>query len=403
MSQTATIPENPPSNSTGNPTLATALGTLELDLDSELRRYRRQAIAKGQHPDVANSPVLRAVSIAESEHIVDVLADQLAGEGAEPQHLATVSLPTPENPTAAHSPEVQQALEALQTRTGDADKELLNLEDREALPQEYLNSSEELLKTLKQDKTDPQTQATSAKTSQSQPKNLAWLLGGFGGLAIAGIFGAIFLPNIWQGSEQPQTAQDRNEAVIASADSTNETALATAPKTVNLASEAFPDLSLSNLSVINPNEEVAIAPTPAQPAEVTPPTAVPEPLVSPTGREDLASALLPPSLRPQPINPFPLTPQTSTLTPTQGQNQTLATPDGLKVGFHYVVYRNTSADGLQRAQGEVPDAFIRSFPIGRAVQLAEIADAASAESLTKKLNEAKIAAEIYHHQLTPTQ
>ncbi len=387
-----------------NPSLETALGSLELDLDSELRRYRRQALATGDRPEAVNPPTNPTNgNINQSADVIDVASETQAA--SSDSGLGHISLPTPENP-GSYSPEVLQALESLQQGQPDSpsiSEELLNLENRDVLPQDYLDSSEELLKTLERDQATPASDAPQEKTVKWTPLRASLVGAGIVGLGL--LLFAILFPNVLF----PSASQDVAELEGSDAVGAGEDNLVPEPTTVNLASEEFLDLSLDNLSVVDPNEEVAIAPVPESTAptpntEVNPvvpqPTVVPEPLVPPTGREDLASALLPPSLRPQPVPQFPVTPQiAATQQPTS--DTPLVTPDGLKVGYYYVIFRNTSEDAVARAQTQVSDAFVRTFPNGRAIQMAEVSTAGAAESLVQKFNGVQIAAEIYHHQLTP--
>ncbi|OKH18173.1 hypothetical protein [[Limnothrix rosea] IAM M-220] len=392
MSQTVSTISN-------NPSLETALGSLELDLDSELRRYRRQIVTAGDRPEMVDSHANLAGNKlkAPQPDVIDVVSEvETASSNSSFSHI---SLPTPENPSS-YSPEVLQALESLQEQGGgeqSANEELLNLENRDVLPQDYLDSSEELLKTLERDGETPES---AAKDVQWTPLRASLVGAGIVGLTL--LLFAILFPNVLF----PSASQDVADLEATDA-STGEVSPALAPTTVNLASEEFLDLSLDNLSVVDPNEAVAIAPTaestnPNPNTEATPvpqPTPIPEPLVPPTGREDLASALLPPSLRPQPLTPFPVTPQVAATQPTTATP--LVTPDGLKIDYYYVIFRNTSSPALTKAQTQVSDAFIRTFPTGRAIQLAEVSTAGAAESLVQKFRSAQIAAEIYHHQLTP--
>lgn len=397
MSQVPTV--TPPA--TTAPKLHHALGSLELDLEAELRRYRRHRTnneiperhqwrnqATWQGTSTASVEVTATPSEPPSHDI------PLESHGSR---YDGVSLPTPESP-AARSPEVTRVLEMLQQPDGKAGDrpELLNLEDQQVPPQDYLESSEELLKNV--DLGEPQAQSTRKKAWT--PKQL-----GFVGAAIAGvvILGVVIVPKFLS-----QSKPTGNTATVTPAPDLLSTPSIhpsnTEPTTVNLASQEFVDLSLDNLSVITPTEPPAQPPTaiaPTQPPTAQPTPASPQqPLTNPTGRDNLAAALLPPSLRPQPVTPFPVTPQVAVTQPTNN-GQTYVTPDGLKVGYYYVIYRNTSPKSLGKARELVKDAFVRTFPVGRAVQLAELQDQAKAQALVKKFNDAKIAAELYHHQLSP--
>lgn len=372
------------------PLIHQALGSLELDLEAELRRYRRHRSAKQspqQGSPVKNSPVWQETAPEQQPMETRV-------HGADPLSYEAVSLPTPENP-ATRSSEVEQILQQLQSPPdASAPEELLNLDHHEPLPQDYLESSEELLKTLERDvpieTTPPKQRWTPVKI-------------GIAAASAAGVcllLFAVLLPNVLN----PAVNTDVTTLTEAEGIEPGGEGLASEPTTVNLATEEFVNLSLDNLSVVNPDDE-AIAPPAASTIPTTPAppeaAAVPQiaPLSTPTGQNNLASAILPPSLRPQPVTPFPVTPQVAAA--NAASSELMVTPDGLKVGYYYVIFRNTSPRSLGKAREFVKDAFVRTFPVGPAIQMAEVSAEAPAKALVAKFNKEKIAAEIYHHQLSP--
>lgn len=373
--------------------LQNALGSLELDLEAELRRYRRHRSV--EFPAQVNPQGLDGWQHSPEEASVEV-------EATNPQQevysYESVSLPTPESP-ANRSPEVERVLEMIRNPDATADPHgLLNLDDQQLPPEDYLDSSEELLKSVA---VDPQSSQPQKWTRPLTPTRIALISAGvIGGALLL----AIAVVNIFDKSPQPSPTAAN--PVAADNGTPEATGSATEPTTVNLASQEFLDLSLDNLSIVPPTE----TPTTAQPAPtvtvpvVTPQPAAPEtvvtpqPLATPTGRENLAAALLPPSLRPQPITPFPVTPQVAATAPS---NEIMVTPDGLKVGYYYVIFRDTNPKSVGKARELVKDAFVRNFPVGRAVQMAEVNSLANAQALVQKFNNGQVATEIYHHQLSP--
>jgi hypothetical protein len=372
------------------PIIHQALGSLELDLEAELRRYRRHRFAQ---PSPQQGSPVNDNSVwqdAAPEH----QPMETRVHGADPVSYEAVSLPTPENP-AARSSDVERILQQLQSpRDTSNPEELLNLDNREPLPQDYLESSEELLKSLERDEpietTPPKQRWTPVKI-------------GIAAASAAGVclllFG-VLLPNVLN----PAANTDVTTPVGAEGVESEGEALASEPTTVNLAAEEFVNLSLDNLSVVDPDDQaiappvVSTAPVATAPPEATP---VPQlaPLSSPTGQNNLAAAILPPSLRPQPVTQFPVTPQIAAA--NAAASELMVTPDGLKVGYYYVIFRNTSPRSLGKAREFVKDAFVRTFPVGPAIQMAEVSAEAPAKALVAKFNDEKIAAEIYHHQLSP--
>ncbi|NJN71595.1 MAG: hypothetical protein HC799_01635 [Limnothrix sp. RL_2_0] len=373
------------------PMIHQALGSLELDLEAELRRYRRHRSTQPS-PQQQGSPVNESpwpVATPEPQPI------ETKVKGVDPISYGAVSLPTPENP-AARSSGVEQVLQQLQSPpSASAPEKLLNLDNHDPLPQDYLESSEELLKTLERDV--PINETTPPKQRWT-PLKIAAVAASVTGVCL--LLAAVLLPNVLNpAADTDVTTLTETEGIEPGGEG-----LGSEPTTVNLAAEEFVNLSLDNLSVVDPDDE-AIAPPAASPtpATTTPSeaTSVPQiaPLSTPTGQNNLASAILPPSLRPQPVTPFPVTPQIAAA--NAAASELMVTPDGLKVGYYYVIFRNTSPRSLGKAREFVKDAFVRTFPVGRAIQMAEVSTEAPAKALVAKFNGEKIAAEIYHHQLSP--
>ncbi|MGB2924711.1 MAG: hypothetical protein WBB82_05385 [Limnothrix sp.] len=380
------------------PLINNALGSLELDLEAELRRYRRHRSTEQGGSIGTMTMKSWPEALAEEAELETPRVETTTVEAADGSTYETVSLLTPENP-ATRSPEVEKVLELLQQPDRDqGPEELLNLENRDVLPQDYLESSEELLKTLEQDV--PIAVTSTRKSRKWTPLEI--------GFVAASIFGVSLLlfAVIFRNVLSPAAKTDGATVVTVDAD------LGSEPTTVNLAKEEFVNLSLDNLSVVDPDEPAiatppattVVTPAPAAPANPDP---VPQlaPLSTttptPTGQNNLASAILPPSLRPQPVNPFPVTPQVAANGAAAGSSGLMVTPDGLKVGYYYVIFRNTSPRSLGKAREFVADAFVRTFPAGRAIQMAEVNSQAQAQALVTKFKSEQIAAEIYHHQLSP--
>lgn len=374
--------------------LQNALGSLELDLEAELRRYRLHRSA--EFPAQMNAQGLNGWQNLPEES-VEVEA-QFPDSQQEVYSYDSVSLPTPESP-ANRSPEVERVLERIRNPDATADPHgLLNLQDQQLPPEDYLDSSEELLRSVAG---DPQSSQPQKRIFPLTPTRIALISAGvIGGALLL----AIAVVNIFGKSPQPSPTAVNP---VPAGNGTPEVAgSAKEPTTVNLASQEFLDLSLDNLSIVPPKEAPTVAqpaPTVNAPVATAQPTApeavvIPQPLAAPTGRENLAAALLPPSLRPQPVPAFPVTPQLAAKAPS---NEVMVTPDGLKVGYYYVISRNTDPKHVGKVRELVKDAFVRNFPVGRAVQLSEVSSLSNAQALVQKFNNGQVATEIYHHQLSP--
>ncbi len=378
MSPASTITSADPKLSISSFSLEKALGTLDLDLEQELKRYSQQY----------------ASHLPKIEGEANKLLAPNNSLQASSSPTSSLPLPAPSQHPAPTS-DVEQALQLIhQSKTKKSSDSLKDFADRQIPPQDYLQSSEELLKTLAAEAAAPPPVVVPRIIWTRKTILLAALIATGGGLVLA----AIFFPNAVallgqlsrQAEETPQANTQQQELPSDIAENN------TIPTTINLAEQEFVTLSLDNLSVISPSSlsspsSQANANNPALAQSITPLTAN-NPAYSTLGavsggQNNLASALLPPSLLPQSVNPYAITPQ--------------QTPDGLKIGYYYIIFRSTNVQSLGKVNTLVPNAFIRRFPIGMAIQMAEISNPADAQAKIDKFRAANISAEIYHHKLSP--
>lgn len=304
--------------------LQAALDSLDLDLEVELQRYYRQRPVPS--PEVA------------------ALSPELT--------LAATVPPSSQEPS-----------------TAPADTSLSPWQQSPPPPEDYLESSEELLKSL-----DLDNQSEPPKVQASRWK---WILG----LVGAGILGgglvilAIATPDLFTRKSTPDTAT----VPTPSPESATPAAVTSAPSTVNLASQEFIELSLENLSTIDPSALPEVGENGALPNASTPGVT--------------------PSINPQNATATPLPPPLAGFPGAIGTP--LATPDGLKVGYYYVISRNTTPTAVEKAKTVVKGASVRQFPVGQAIQLGEVDTEAKAQALVSQLKAQNITAEVYFHQLSP--
>lgn len=323
-----------------NASFQAALDNLDLDLDRELQRYRQQrSLSERFTPPPSPEPPLDGGSAA-LDQSEEELVPQQPTQASETDTTETItSVPGPLSPWEQPTPP----------------------------PEDYLQSSEELLKSLDLD-------VNSQPITSPTPR---WKLGlAFLGAAILGgglVALAIAVPDLFAPTPAPETAA-QSPAPQTTATNPETTAPATS-STVNLASQEFIELRLDNLSIIDPSvptdPETTDADATASTSATTPP---------PTPDQATVTPLMP-------VPGFPGTP--------------LATPDGLKLGYYYVIFRNTSPTALERAKAVVDGAFVRQFPVGQAIQMAEVDSEAKANDLMRQFKAQKIAAEVYYHQLSP--
>ena len=134
------------------------------------------------------------------------------------------------------------------------------------------------------------------------------------------------------------------------------------------------------------NRDLAIASPPSSsvvPAEI-----------QPDGTQeysDLASALLPPSLRPQ------IQPQNTSLTETSPiLKSATQLPDApVDVNKYYVLVEYANKAALQQAQSAVKDAQLKKFPQGVRIQMGAFNEQKAANQLVERLKQQGISASIY--------
>ncbi|ANV86724.1 hypothetical protein [Picosynechococcus sp. PCC 7117] len=322
-----------------NASFQAALDNLDLDLDRELQRYRQQRPPSERFtPPPSPEPPLDGGSAALDQGDDGELMAQQPAQASETDTTETI--------TAVAGP-------------------LSPWEQPTPPPEDYLQSSEELLKSL------------DASSQPVTPPTPRWKLGlAFLGAAILGgglVALAIAVPDLFTPTPVPETAAESSPAQTTA--TTPETTASATSSTVNLASQEFIELRLDNLSIIDPSVPTDTENTEADATASTSATTPP-----PTPDQAIATPLAP-------VPGFPGTP--------------LATPDGLKLGYYYVIFRNTSPSALERAQAVVDGAFVRQFPVGQAIQMAEVDSATKADDLMRQFKAQKIAAEVYYHQLSP--
>ena len=107
---------------------------------------------------------------------------------------------------------------------------------------------------------------------------------------------------------------------------------------------------------------------------------------------DLASALLPPSLRPQ------MQPQNASLTETSPilKSATQLPDVPIDANKYYVLVEYSSQAALQQAQSAVKDAQLKKFPQGVRIQMGAFDEQKAANQLVERLKQQGIPASIYH-------
>lgn len=358
-----------------NSKLQQALSCLDLRLEDELTRYRRQRAGLSVAPIVLRPKQLRQQS------------SQLAliGSDSEP--------PTnPETPPKAISfdlgasamPDSSKAKEPA-IATADSDKNAMIPYEPEAAgaalfeianpgvqapPEDYLESSEQLLKSLKREEAKVEVERGFLQ-SLSTPLGIGSMLTLLLSSAMLGyvIMNPSALSGIAQNPTQPETTE---------ASAPKETASSSLPTSPRLDRDEFSDLGLDTLTALRTKPSpAAIAPSPSPSPTASPaaPSAIVAPAPSPTPVTS-SSVLLPSVTVPKTSNPAPSTAPES----VQYKVETAFTGD----------------QSLAAARQVVPDAFVRSD--GK-IQLAATLSEGAAQKKVQELKNRGLTAEIRKPQL----
>lgn len=428
------VPSN--ENKPLNTTLHRALGSLDVQLEEELTRYRRhrrceqlnnsqrklERSATGEpdliyvtatggrtqpQPIVASPPETPIITLPEEKNI----------ENLQPNEPKPQSLPTTTSPSLLLSGAESTPAETAESNTSG-----------EKNPEGYLESSETLIESLKPEEETPKQTETNNDDNLLSPLGIgsmllflmASIIFGYvatnpAGLAHLGL-GRFF------NRQAPSSATQKPAKTPAASENITETQIATSP---NLASQEFVELNLSTLSNLDPKAssiaqtEMAQIPTPAA-SPLPTVTIAPAPGVksssgNTSGLKNLSSALLPQtnqstkvsssaSKLPQPPVPAQPAKEAPTITATISLPiNPAATPTPTKktntsaIGenFYYVVMEYEGEQSLEKARQVVADAYTREFPVGVRIQLGAFGDATTAQVLVQELQRQGLPAQVY--------
>jgi hypothetical protein len=335
-------------------------------------------------------------------------------------------------------PELEFATESASVAPDQFDSEQFDSEqfgsDFDAATDDYLRSSEELLRSI----------AEEPARRQSQPETnlLDSLLTplGVGSMALVLLSSATLGYVIMHPSSLDFLWSSESVSRDESASNSSETfASPLIPDSPNLAADEFVDLNVNNLSTLpgTPDRSPlpasgSVSPTLTAPSGATPtaldavpvnPAAVsqvpvepeafsaaPDPLPVAPPTVDPAPAPTdvapePPIVESAPAAPIAASPAEAPA-PTEAEVATApvyqnpidpseATGTTQSAGTYYVVIPYSGDPSLQQAREAVPDAYVRNFATGASVQLGVFSDQENAQELLQQLEAAGIPAEIY--------
>jgi hypothetical protein len=441
-----------------NPTLQAALGSFDVHLEEELARYRRQRSGRPITPT-------RGLGRNQSRKPIELIPVDKGGEQTPlpasrrlpPSQLMPFPLTlgnqtpgaippkeTQDEPTAQQNANSQQTTpqnaSSLTTEgsaneqltpprePADIEGDLANFAPEQAQPEDYLESSEQLLRSLGEEEADihqPRKRFTDRLLTPLGVGSVLLLL-----LSSATVAYIITNPSTlgilsFNKSAEKKTAtiaQSPTQTTVANSEVAKETPVVKGP---DLASDEFVDVNISNLSQLEASPPPApsaspIPPLPDLPSPVTTPvapSAVPSP-VPPRRSSDLSSTLLPPAAQsgvvPPPLSVVPVPTSPTSVPPARTQSSVAATSPSVtqkpeaspqvevaanatpsKDNYYYVLLNDGSESTLQQARTIVPDAYTRDFPQGTRIQMGAFKVEAEAKSLIEQLQQQGISASIY--------
>jgi hypothetical protein len=349
------------------PALAAALGSLEVQLDQELARYRRSRMgmrATSQpsvHSYVSSPPqdmTPKTTTVGNTQPpIVEIrnYTSPIPETPPEQAALTTTKIETPEHTSVStHTesntqiplppPNVSSSIVPASTETNQNDKLLAN--DTPTQPDDYLESSEALLRSLTDEQSPADNQPSNSSESLLSPLGIgSMLLLLLASLTLGYVvFNPKSLPQLnlsklFNSNSSPSA--ENPEAVGTNTQHQVQPELTSIPKYPNLAAQEFPE-------VRDPNDVVGLQPK-VQPAPIAPlnPLAIPTPVT-------------PPLTQVQPLPPLDISP-----TPLQPLPQPTANPANTEIkpaadGRYYIVTDNQEASSLAAARKVVPDAYLSS-------------------------------------------
>jgi hypothetical protein len=339
-------------------------------LEDELTRYRRQRAGLSVAPIVLRPKQLQKKALdlmsfgAETETEVTPATPETSPKAIS-FDLGTRAIV---EPSLEHSAMIPYEPET----AGQALFELAQEPGEQTPPDDYLESSEHLLKSLKREEAKVEVERGFLQ-SLSTPLGIGSMLTLLVSSAMLGyvIMNPSILSGMMQTARQPEAT-----------DSGSEVASGSIPNSPPLDQDEFSDLGLDTLSVVRtkPAAIATIAPTPTQSA----------PVASPTPTQSAPTAFVAPSAAP--VAPSPIA-SSSVLLPSITVPKTVnPAPPANSQSLQYKVEIPFTGDrSLEAARQVVPDAFVRSD--GK-IQLAATLTQSDAQKKAQELKNRGIAAEI---------
>jgi hypothetical protein len=303
-------------------------------------------------------------------------------------------------------------------------------------PEDYLASSEELLRSIAEESLHGQAeQETNLLNSLLSPLGIGSMLLL---LLSSATLGYVIMHPSSLDFLTPQETASTEPSNNPTATTSTEKPAAPVPGAPNLAADEFVDLNLDTLSTLprSPKAQPSTSPSPnaagTNPFGAMPPSQTTSPFGSPatgtgsTMTPDSPSVsnpnppapepipqYAPPASAPAPQEPVSVAPAPVYETPYEppvaidypppidhypevAASPSSPTASPAEASYYYVVTPYSGDPSLNNAREAVPDAYVRNFDSGASVQLGAFSDPAKAEELLQQLESQGIPAEIYH-------
>lgn len=411
-------PQNPskPTDEHLHPVLQSVLASLDVQLEEELSRYRRQRTGQAPLPP-------RGLHRKAPRKNLDLIAVGATGGRTQPAAPAVSPSPLPAEPSiepvsGVGETETQPPHLFPDEPGGELVRVTGDLPPVLEPPDDYLESSEELLRSLTEEEVEATPPDRSLMESLLTPLGMGSLLML---LMASAMFGYVAMnPASLNGLGRLFA---RREAAPTNAASPGLGAPAPGsgadlPNSPPLDGQEFPDLSLNNPTVLRSQRPGMSGATTRTSPQMTPPTATapassrpttvrPAPPLANTGSAPVRVAPVAPS---QPTAPAPVrsAPQRSTATvarpaapaPQPAPAQPAPTADSRPVAAEpgaYPVKLVVPYDGdrtLERVKEVVPDAFVRNSADGAHIQVGAFGSKAEAEARLQELQQRGITPQV---------
>ncbi|MEA5549753.1 hypothetical protein VB713_01945 [Anabaena cylindrica UHCC 0172] len=350
----------PPNQSGLKPVLSTALASLEVQLDQELTRYRRTRSGfrppkqVGVETYMSNQPQQNGMTatLGKTQSAVEVNTNPIPQESPSPgidkqEEIDHFHLSSSQESSKTETPADPKSISSIvPTKVKASENQaLLPSEDTSKQPDDYLESSEALLRSLTEE------QPPTKKSSNSSDSLLSPL--GIGSMLLLLLASLTLGYVVFNPKTLPQLNLSKLFNVTSSPNTVNPEItesnappiavpeITPIPKYPNLAAREFPEVK-------DPNDVVGLKPK-VQPT----PTAIPQPIAVQTPKNPVIPQTSVPPVPPvTPVTPTPQ-PQSTATSPTLNEEIKPSSD-----GFYYVVVDNQGKGALTAARQVVPDAYL---------------------------------------------